>query len=85
MDVNHPQWEDYEARFRQLAAFATQVKTPKPTLDQCRYFLCLYGENGLPPEEEFELLNQMQAAGPENLRRLEVDADYWQDTVLFLP
>jgi hypothetical protein len=85
MDIEDPRFEDYETRFRALAERAEKVLVPKPSLNATRYYLCLYGENGLSPEEEFEFLERMESEPPENLKRLEVETDYWQDTVLFVP
>jgi hypothetical protein len=84
MDVNAPEWEAYEAQFRLLAEKAEHVAIAKPALDKCRYYLCLYGENGLSAEEEFAFLERMTSE-VENLKRLEVEADYWEEIVLFLP
>lgn len=85
MDVNDPRWDAYEARFRELAEDALLVQGDKPALDRTQAFLCLYGENGLSPEDEFAVLDQLAAAPPEQRRRIEVTTEYWQDTVLFLP
>jgi hypothetical protein len=85
MNIESPQWEQYETLFRRLADTATVVKVPKPALDQCRYFLCLYGENGMPEADEFEMLAHIEQQDPSGRYRLEVDTDYWQDTVLFVP
>lgn len=85
MDVEHPRFEEYDQRFRALAERAELVKVAKPALDSCRYYLCLYGENGMSPEEEFELLSTMEAHAEEGLKRLEVEIDYYQDTILFIP
>jgi hypothetical protein len=48
-----------------------------------RYYLCLLGENGLPPEEEFALLALIAQQTP--LYRVDVDTDYWQDIILYVP
>ncbi|MBY0404728.1 MAG: hypothetical protein K2X66_12570 [Cyanobacteria bacterium] len=85
MDINDPRFEQFEERFRALAEQAELVETAKPSLNASRYYLCLYGENGLPPEEEFEFLDKMAAEAGKTLKRLEVDTDYWQDLVLFVP
>lgn len=85
MDIENPRFEEYEQRFRTLAVEAQLVKTAEPSLNASRYFLFLYGENGLQPEEEFHLLDLMQAEAGKSLKKLEVDTDYWQDIVLFVP
>jgi hypothetical protein len=89
MNVDDPRWVEYEARFRQLAETAKEVPKGSVSLDGMRYYLCLYGENGLAPQQEFEMLEAITAArqhgdGPP-LCRIEVDTAYWQDTVLFVP
>ncbi len=83
MDVNAPEWEAYETRFREIAEKAQHVPVASPPLDEVPYYLCLYGENGLPPEEEFVFLEKLAEAP--RLHRLEVDTNYWQDTILFIP
>lgn len=86
MNIEHPLWDNYETLFTQLAESAQKVDRPEPALDQCRYYLCFYGENGMPPEEELSFLQAMQQ--PEHrphLKKIEVDTAYWQDTVLFVP
>lgn len=85
MDIEHPRFEEYDARFRALAERAKRVQVAKPSLNSSRCFLCLYGENGLSPEGEFELLAQMEAAEDSELNRLEVETDYWQDIIIFMP
>jgi hypothetical protein len=85
MNIESQQWSQYEARFRQLSECATLFKVAKPALDQCRYFLCLYGDNGLSEADEFDMLEQIGLTEPSERGRLEVDTDYWQDTILFVP
>lgn len=85
MDIEDSHWEEYENRFRALAERAETVKRAEPSLDHCRYFLCLYGENGLSPQDELIFLDHMAQAEPDQLKKIEVDTSYWQDTVLFLP
>lgn len=87
MDVNDPQFEAFEIRFRELAERAEQVKSAQPSLNATQYYLFLYGENGLTPEEEFQFLDKMEAAlqAGSPLKRMEIEIDYFQDTVLFVP
>jgi hypothetical protein len=85
MDIESPRWEEYEQRFCALAERAERVEKAEPSLDRCRYFLCLYGENGMAPEEEFTFLDKMERESDGQLKRIDVDTAYWQDTVLFLP
>lgn len=85
MNVESPQFEAYDARFRTLAEKVELVSVAKPSLNSCQLFLFLYGENGLSEEAEFEALAKLESVNPEDLRRLEVDTDYWQDIVIFWP
>ncbi len=85
MDTTHPQWEAYQKKFEELAFLADQVARPEPPLDACRYYLCLYGENGLSPEEEFAFLEKMDAEVGKTLKKVVVQTSYWEDTVLFVP
>ncbi len=84
MDVNHPRFPEYKEKFEELAFLADQVEKPEPALDQCRYYLCLYGENGMEPHEEFEFLHKMEDHLAD-LKKIVVETGYWQDTVLFVP
>jgi hypothetical protein len=85
MDVEHPSFAEYEARFMALAAPVDEWQGPKPALDTMTLFLCLYGENGLSPEEEFDCLDTLASNPPERLKKLVVDCDYWQEQILILP
>lgn len=84
MDINHPQWEDYQQRFEALAEKACQVPKENSELPQAERFLCLYGENGLSPEDEFAMLDRLDALPEGQLKKIEVDTPIWQDTVLFV-
>lgn len=59
MDISHPLWEQYATRFEALAQQAQKVDKPEPALDNCKIFLCLYGENGVAEEEELAMLQQL--------------------------
>ncbi len=86
MDINDPRWEEYDARFREVAEKAEEVEGPQSSAASAQYILFLYGENGLTPEEEFEMLARLEEAGCENrLKKFEVDTTIWQDTVLYVP
>lgn len=84
MDIEHPQFETFQAQFEELA-FLADVAKGTPALSTCKHYLCLYGENGLPAEEEFLLLKQMEQFIGEGLQKVEIETSYWQDTVLFVP
>jgi hypothetical protein len=60
MDTDHPLWPQYEARFNELAFLADDVTEISIPLDECEAFLCLYGENGLSPEEELALAQLLE-------------------------
>ena len=86
MDINTPQFEAFEERFQALAEDVEEHEGPNSDLGSTQLFLCLYGENGIDdPEEELALLKKLEEAPREQLRKIEVDKDYWQDIVLFLP
>lgn len=83
MDVESEYWDEWENRFITLADKARKVPITQ-NLKGSRHYLCLYGDNGLTPEEEFAELETM-AQHPDELKKVEVDTSYWQDTVLFIP
>jgi hypothetical protein len=83
VDVNSEHWPRYEAEFRAVADKTTPWVGQRPALGDGRYYLCLLGENGLPPEEEFALLALIAQQTP--LYRVDVDTDYWQDIILYVP
>jgi hypothetical protein len=90
MDFNLDCFTTYEATFQALADVVDPWEAPtKPVLSAMPLFLCLYGENGLTPEEEFETLARIQATfeqTPEKVKKLEIEAShqYWQETILFI-
>ncbi|MFM7469869.1 MAG: hypothetical protein ACKO37_10255 [Vampirovibrionales bacterium] len=92
MDVNAPEWDGYMARFEALQTLATPYQgKAKPVLDTCRFYLCLFGDNGFPtPEEELsylETLEQYCQNHPDThtLFALTVSVGYWEDVILFVP
>jgi hypothetical protein len=85
MDIESPRFEEYDARFRAIADGVEKVKVPKPSLNSCQLFLFLYGENGLSEADEFEALERFESTDKALLRKMEVETDYWQDIILFLP
>lgn len=85
MDTNHPRWDEYQARFDELATMADAVQPPAPPLDTCTLYLCLYGENGLTPDEEFACFDRFDQAIGDNLKKVTIETAYWEDTVLFIP
>lgn len=85
MRPEHPRWEAYEARFRALAFLADEAPVSHTPLDACQYYLCLYGDNGLPCEEEFALLAAMEPYAGSGLKKRTVQTGYWEDIVLFVP
>jgi hypothetical protein len=90
MDFNLKCFATYEADFQTFAETVTPWEsTQKPVLSTMPLFLCLYGENGLSPEEEFQALETIKAIfqqAPEKVRKLEIEAPnhYWQETILFV-
>lgn len=83
MDIESARWDEWEARFMALAAQAETVPAGS-SLKNAAHYLCLYGENGLTPEEEFA---ELEALGQwsDRLKKVEIETGYWQDTVLFVP
>mgnify|MGYP001421511817 CR=1 FL=1 len=84
MDPNHPQWDAYEAKFMELADLADALEKPEKALDQCRYYLCLNGENGLSPDDEMDFLDQMETHIQE-LKSVTIKTGFWEDIVLYVP
>ena len=87
MDVNHERFSEYESAFNALAQQATHWQGDKPALDSMALYLCLYGDNGLAVEEEFALLETLKTRTAENtdaLWRIDIEADYYQDIILFV-
>jgi hypothetical protein len=83
MDVESPQWEEWEARFTALAETAKQVPATGD-IKGAKYHLCLLGDNGFTPEQEFSELEAM-AQHKDDLKKVEIDTGYWMDTILFIP
>jgi hypothetical protein len=85
MDIENPQFETYEQRFRKLAEQAECHKGSQPEIASSRYHLCLYGENGMTPEEEFDLLAQLEKKADAGLKCASIETYYWEDLVLYIP
>ncbi|WP_303673971.1 hypothetical protein [Vampirovibrio chlorellavorus] len=84
MDIEDPRWEEYEARFRALAEAVGVAKGPQPELASAEMMLFLYGENGLAPEQEFDMLAKLEVKAAD-LKGTEMQTAYWEDIVLYLP
>jgi hypothetical protein len=84
MDIENPRWEEYESRFRTLADTVQLQKGPQPELASAKLYLCLYGDNALTPEQEFEALSKLEAQAA-SLRGTEMQTAYWEDIFLYLP
>ena len=85
MDIENPRFAEYQARFEQVAELAERINGPAPAIASARHYLCLYGENGLAPEEEFTLLDTWESFVGEGLTRVNVSTSYWEEIVLFVP
>lgn len=85
MDTEHAQWDQYQARFEEVAELAEDVDGPAPEIASAKLFICLYGENGMSPEDEFTMLDNLEKYIGEGLKRVDVRTAYWEDTVLFVP
>lgn len=84
MHTDDPHWEEYERRFRALAELADTQRGPRPELASASLYLCLYGDNALPPEEEMAILSRLEQAA-DQLKGTEISTAYWEDIVLYLP
>lgn len=84
MHIEDPRWEEYENRFREVAERVNMQKGPQPEVASAQLFLCLYGDNGLTPEQEFEALARLEQQ-VEQLRGTTILTAYWEDLVLYLP
>jgi len=83
MDVNHPRWDEYETAFNAVADTATLwVEELKPDLTAVPLYLCLYGDNGLSEDEEFDVLSRLSTHT--DVYCLEVEADYWYERIMFV-
>jgi hypothetical protein len=86
MDVNDPLWSEYETQLLALAEQATPWEADaKPVLGGMAAYLCLYGDNGLSPQEEMAQLTAFAQRVQQGLalQCFALDADYWQEVVLF--
>jgi hypothetical protein len=83
MHIEDSHWEDYEERFRALAQRVPMHKGARTELASAPLMLCLYGENGMNPEKELELLSQMEQA-VDQVEVVEMTTAYWEDLVLYL-
>lgn len=84
MDIEDSHWDAYEARFRKLAEDIPLHKGPLPELASAHIFLCLYGDNGLSPEKELDILSQLEQQH-ERVKGVEMLTAYWEDIVLYIP
>jgi hypothetical protein len=84
MNVEDPRWDEYEARFRELAERVELQKGPQPELASAQLHLCLYGDNAMTPEQEFDVLDQFEQRASQ-LKGTEILTAYWEDVVLYLP
>ena len=84
MHIEDPRWDEYENRFRALAERVGLKKGPQAEAASAELMLCLYGDNGLTPEQEFEVLGRLEQA-EDRLKGTEVLTAYWEDLLLYLP
>ena len=85
MDIENPRFEEWENRFREVAEDTVRVEQPSTSLDQCQFLLCLYGENGLSTDDEFNMLESIAKTEETQRYKIEKETAYWQDIVLFVP
>ena len=86
MHIEDTRWEEYERRFRALVERVPLHKGPKAELASAHLLLCLYGDNGLSPDTEMDVLAQLEQATDrgERMECVEMTTAYWEDLVLFL-
>ncbi|MEM0950944.1 MAG: hypothetical protein AAGI66_02235 [Cyanobacteria bacterium P01_H01_bin.74] len=85
MDIESKDWDAYEAAFMALVESLTLTKGPVPELSSAKIMLCLYGENGMPPEQEFEMLNLLKQEAEKNtLCATQMMTSYWEDIILYV-
>ncbi|WP_373532273.1 hypothetical protein [Vampirovibrio sp.] len=84
MNIEDPRWDEYESRFRALSETVGITKGPQSELASAEMMLFLYGENGLLPEQEFELLTTLESRAAD-LKGTVMLTAYWEDIVLYLP
>lgn len=83
MDIEAPQWDDWEARFTALAEEVPESPT-RMLLANAQRTLCFLGDNGLTPEQELLELDDF-ISNKSRLYKVSVETSYWQDIVLFEP
>lgn len=84
MNIEDSRWEAYERRFRALAEDITLHQGPQPELASSAMLLCLYGDNAMTSDQEFETLAEMEKAKAD-LKGAAIETSYWEDIVLYLP
>lgn len=84
MNIEDPRWDEYETRFRALAEQVTLQKGPQPELASAELYLCLYGDNAMTPEQEFDALTRLEKEAG-HIRGTEMLTAYWEDILLYLP
>lgn len=83
MHTEDSRWECYERRFRALAERVPLHKGARAEVASARLILCLYGDNGLSPDSELEVLTQLEQA-VDRVEGVEMTTAYWEDIVLYL-
>ena len=84
MNIEDPRWDEYENRFRALSEIVDVAKGPQPELASAEMMLFLYGENGMTPDQEFDMLSKLEKKVTD-LKGTEMQTAYWEDIVLYLP
>ena len=82
MNIEDPRWDEYETRFRALAETIDLQKGPQLELASAKVMLFLYGENGLTPDQEFDMLARLEQS-KEPIKGTEMLTSYWEDIVLY--
>lgn len=88
MTIDHPDFERYQHLFESVAEQLEEWTGPRTAVGCAELVLCLYGDNGLAPEEEFALLEHFQHEAettPHALAKVTIEADCWLERILFKP
>lgn len=85
MDVNDPQFELYQTRFEALAERLDTLKGPQPEISASQLRLCLYGENLMSSEEEFQTIETLASYVDKGLKKAVIQTGYWEDIILYVP
>ena len=85
MNIDDPRFEEFQQCFEALSEQAESHTGPRPEIASSALFLCLYGDNSLTPDQEFEMLAEMNRFAGQGLHKTTIQSAYWEDIILFVP